>query len=68
MKRITDPDFRYVPAIRTDIRRTFARVRREMARTRAASGTVLPLLPAQRAVQQRLDNEDLQARRRGRTT
>lgn len=30
MKRITDPTFRYVSAASTDIRKTFARVRREM--------------------------------------
>ena len=29
MKRITDPDFRYVPAAKTDIRKTFARIRAE---------------------------------------
>lgn len=29
MKRITDPKFRYVPAAATDIRKTFARARRE---------------------------------------
>jgi hypothetical protein len=66
MKRITDPDFRYVPAAATDVRKTWARVRREMARAQAGA-TVLPLLPAQRAVQQRLDDEDRQARKRGRT-
>ena len=29
MKRITDPEFRYVPAARTDIRKTFAKIRAE---------------------------------------
>lgn len=29
MKRITDPTFRYVPAVETDLRKTFARIRRE---------------------------------------
>ena len=29
MKRITDPDFKYTNAASTDIRKTFARVRRE---------------------------------------
>ena len=28
-KRITDPGFHYVPAAQTDIRKTFARLRRE---------------------------------------
>lgn len=30
MKSILDPTFRYVPSAQTDIRKTFARVRREM--------------------------------------
>jgi hypothetical protein len=47
-KRITDPDFRYTPASKTDIRKTFARVRRELAeaeaRTRSETDTkVKPL-------------------------
>jgi hypothetical protein len=29
MKRILDPSFRYVPSHSTDVRKTFARVRRE---------------------------------------
>jgi hypothetical protein len=29
MKSILDPAFRYVPAAQSDIRRTFARIRRE---------------------------------------
>lgn len=33
---ILDPKFRYVPAAATDIRKTFARVRREQAAERAA--------------------------------
>lgn len=32
MKRITDPTFRYVNAANTNIRQTFARVRRELAK------------------------------------
>lgn len=32
MKSILDPTFRYTPAASTDLRKTFARVRREMAR------------------------------------
>jgi hypothetical protein len=29
MKSLLDPSFNYVPSIRTDLRKTFARVRRE---------------------------------------
>lgn len=29
MKRITDKDFKYVPAAATDIRKTFERIKRE---------------------------------------
>jgi hypothetical protein len=32
MKSILDPAFRYTPSANTDIRKTFARVRREMRR------------------------------------
>lgn len=32
MKSILDPTFRYTPAASTDLRRTFARVRREQRR------------------------------------
>lgn len=28
--RLTDPDFKYTPAAETDLRKTFARVRREL--------------------------------------
>jgi hypothetical protein len=36
VKSLLDPTFRYVPSTQTDIRKTFARVRREMrARERA---------------------------------
>lgn len=31
-KSILDPDFKYVPSTSTDLRKTFARVRREMAK------------------------------------
>lgn len=30
MKSILDPSFRYIPSVATDLRKTFARVRREM--------------------------------------
>lgn len=36
MKRITDPTFEYVPSVKTDIRKTFARIRREMKADAAA--------------------------------
>jgi hypothetical protein len=29
MKSILDPTFRYVPSVQTDLRKTFARIRRE---------------------------------------
>jgi hypothetical protein len=32
MKSILDPSFRYTPSSSTDLRKTFARVRREMRR------------------------------------
>jgi hypothetical protein len=31
VKRITDPSFNYVPAVKTDIAKTFRRIRREQA-------------------------------------
>ena len=37
MKRITDKDFRYTPAAKTDIRKTFARIRREQEQERKAA-------------------------------
>jgi len=30
MKSILDPSFRYIPSTQTDVRKTFARVRREL--------------------------------------
>ena len=51
MKSILDPSFHYVPSAQTDLRKTFARVRREIARGKAQSagrdssgpGRVVPL-------------------------
>jgi hypothetical protein len=37
MTRILDPSFRYKPSFETDLRKTFARVRREQAAIRAKS-------------------------------
>jgi hypothetical protein len=34
-KSILDPEFRYVPSTATDLRKTFARIRREQAKERA---------------------------------
>jgi hypothetical protein len=38
MKSILDPSFRYVPSASTDVRKTFARIRREMQKSGAANG------------------------------
>jgi hypothetical protein len=55
MKSILDPSFRYVPSTQTDLRKTFARVRRELARARGPqppsrdatrAGRVVPLARA----------------------
>lgn len=48
MKSILDPSFRYTKSIDTDIRKTFARIRREQqkqvrAQVSDCSGIVLPL-------------------------
>lgn len=46
MKKLTDPEFKYVPAVATDIRKTFARVRQQQraaAQARAATDKVKPL-------------------------
>ena len=37
MSRILDKAFRYVPAAATDIRKTFARVRKQIAEQKAAT-------------------------------
>lgn len=58
MKSILDPSFRYIPAASTDLRKTFARIRREQAaaakrndstRTAAAHATVTALRPRARS-------------------
>ena len=38
MKSILDPTFHYVPSTQTDIRKTFSRIRREMARAKSQPG------------------------------
>ena len=44
MKSILDPTFRYVPSAHTDLRKTFARVRREM-RKQTEPGTSSKVTP-----------------------
>jgi hypothetical protein len=62
MKSILDPDFRYVPSTSTDLRKTFARVRREMRRASAQQDSstgsartsrVVPFVRAKEASAQR---------------
>jgi hypothetical protein len=39
MKSILDPTFQYTPSLKTDVRKTFARIRRELkAREQARAG------------------------------
>jgi hypothetical protein len=50
MKSILDPSFRYTKSVETDLRKTFARIRREQQRQARANvadhgGVVLPLGP-----------------------
>ena len=42
MKSILDPSFRYTSSANTDIRKTFARVRREMRRQGSSNSTQEP--------------------------
>jgi hypothetical protein len=39
VKSILDPSFRYTPSTSTDLRKTFARVRREMQKTQAQAAS-----------------------------
>ena len=53
MKSLLDPSFRYTRSIDTDIRKTFARIRREQqrqARAQAAESAGVVLAIAQRKV------------------
>jgi hypothetical protein len=53
MKSLLDPSFRYTKSIDTDIRKTFARIRREQqtqARARAGEGAGVVLPMGQRKV------------------
>jgi hypothetical protein len=42
MKSILDPTFRYVPSVQTDVRKTFARIRRELRAADAKTGADAP--------------------------
>jgi hypothetical protein len=54
VKSLLDPTFRYVPSSQTDIRKTFARVRREMRqRTRGPDALPPPKLSMVFAAQKR---------------
>ena len=56
MKSILDPEFRYTPSVETDLRKTFARIRREQRRREEAEAQareearkkVLPIVLARR--------------------
>jgi hypothetical protein len=37
MKSILDPSFQYTPSVETDLRKTFARIRREMRKSQQAT-------------------------------
>jgi len=37
MKSILDPSFRYTKSVETDLRKTFARVRRELSKQKSAA-------------------------------
>ena len=41
MKSILDPSFKYVPAAHTDIKPTFARIRRELAEAQAKTKRIV---------------------------
>ena len=42
MKSILDPTFRYVPSVQTDVRKTFARIRRELRAADSKIGADTP--------------------------
>jgi hypothetical protein len=59
MKSILDPAFRYTPSVETDLRKTFARIRREQRRREQANAQaeaelrtkVLPISPRRHEAQ-----------------
>jgi hypothetical protein len=53
MKSILDPSFHYVPSTQTDIRKTFSRIRREMARAKTQASReqgLVVMMPRKRAL------------------
>jgi hypothetical protein len=53
MKSILDPSFHYVPSTQTDIRKTFSRIRREMARAKTQPNReqgLVVMMPRKRAL------------------
>jgi hypothetical protein len=48
---ILDPRFRYTPAAKTDLKRTFARIRREQAAAQTSAPTSERIAQAEAAVQ-----------------
>ena len=53
MKSILDPTFRYVPSVETDLRKTFARVRREQRAGAPRSSAEPPSAPNVLTLQRR---------------
>ena len=45
MKSILDPGFKYVPAASTDVRKTFARIKREMIKREMQKEAAKPKVP-----------------------
>ena len=41
--RLSNPDFKYIPAAKTDISKTFSRIRREIAEAEKAKASVMPI-------------------------
>jgi len=54
MKRILDPEFRYVPSFATDVRKTFERVRNEQRERDAVTCKLRSISPPNRAPQKQL--------------
>jgi len=45
MKSILDPTFKYTPSVQTDVRKTFARIRRELRAQEGRVGTEAEIRP-----------------------